>query len=146
MGGNPIYIAKVFVKTGFAGTKYAWKTHLTDDGTQAGLSRSICEEALNQFAESDDSLAGVILEHDISVRDFMLLSLVCDQDCFDIDQLQRALGLGNEDVRDSISRLGAAGMVRPDSELPPEKRDQRVCATGGGHEFARRILRSMDLD
>lgn len=117
---------------------------MTDDGTQAGLSRSICEEALNQFGQSDDSLAGVIGEHDISVRDFMLLSLVCDQNCLDTDQLGRALGLGNEEAFRSILRLSTAGMVRADPKLPPEKRDKRVCATDAGQELARRILNSID--
>ena len=43
------------------------------------LTRSICEEALDSFSQSDDSLADLIEDNHIEVRDFMVLSFVCDQ-------------------------------------------------------------------
>ena len=124
-----------------------WKTDVKDERERAGLSTSICEAALNQFGQSDDSLAGVIGEHDISVRDFMLLSLVCDQNCFDIDQLERALGLENDAVTRSVERLSAASLLCPDVDIPETSLDKRVCASEAGKKLARRILRTIsDFD
>ena len=128
MGSDPIYKTVTFVKTGLA-CAVQWKTYVTDDRERAGLSISICEEALSKFGQSDDSLVGVIREHDISVRDFMLLSLVCDQECFEVEQLARALGLEIEEILRSILRLAAADMVCADPDLPSVKTEKRVCAT-----------------
>lgn len=116
---------------------------MTDERERGGLSHSICEEALNQFGNSEDSLAGVIQEFDISVRDFMLLSLVSDQNCFDIDQLERALGLENDAVMRSVDRLSAASLVGPDRDIPDCGLDHRVCASESGKKLARRILRTI---
>ena len=76
----------------------------------------------------------------------MLLSLVTDQDCFDIDQLERALGLDNEAVRRSVSRLSAAELLCPDADLPDEDLDKRVCVSEAGKELARRIHRTISGD
>ena len=123
-----------------------WKTEVKDERERAGLSVSICEEALDKFGRSDDSLAGLISEHNISVRDFMLLSLVTDQDCFDIDQLARALGLDNETVLRSVSRLSAAELLCPDVDLPDRGLDERVCVSQAGRKLARRILETFSGD
>lgn len=109
---------------------------LTDDIHQ-GLTTSICEEALSRFRSSDDSLAGIIAEQNISVRDFMLLSLVCDQTCFDLDQLARALGLKSADVHHSVERLTAARLLFGQD-------DQRVCVSDAGRELTRRILGTLE--
>lgn len=96
------------------------------------LTPSICEEALNRFSESEDSLAGVIAQHSIEVRDFMLLSIVCDQVEMHIGQLSRALGLSNESVIDCIGRLIRADLVKADRES--------ITTTAAGRLVARRIL------
>ena len=116
---------------------------MTDERERAGLSTSICEEALNKFGDSDDSLAGVINEHGISVRDFMLLSLVSDQDCFDIDQLGRALGLDVDALLRSVARLSAAALLCRDYNLPDRGLDHRVCVSDAGKELTRRILKTI---
>ena len=99
---------------------------------QGELTPSICEEALNRFSESEDSLAGLIAEHSIEVRDFMLLSIVCDQVEMHMGQLSRALGLSNEAVVECIGRLIRAELVRADRES--------ITTTAAGRLVARRIL------
>lgn len=126
--------------------QYIWKTHVTDKRELAGESISICEEALSNFEVSDDSLAGVLRGHDISVRDFMLLSLVADQDCLDIAQLARALGLEKDVVMRSVRRLSAAALMCPDPENPAGDVDGRVCASSTGKTLARRILLTISGD
>jgi hypothetical protein len=120
--------------------QYTWNTHVTDKRERASQSISICEEALYKFEVSDDSLAGVLRRHDISVRDFMLLSLVADQGCFEIEQLARALGLEKDAVKRCVRRLSAAALLGPDLEAPAGDVDSRVCASNMGKALARRIL------
>lgn len=119
---------------------------MADDQARTGLSSSICEEALKRFGQSDDSLANMIEGHNIAVRDFMLLSLVCDQNCFDVPQLRRALGLDELSIFRCIERLANAGLVKPDPSQPTQVRQARVCATPTGQALAKRILDSVGED
>lgn len=105
------------------------------------LTTSICEEALARFRESDDSLAGMIERHAIEVRDFMLLSLLCDQESFDVDQLERALGLGRESIDRCIARLGNAGLVKHNGAGAEAL---VVRTTAAGRILAQRILSDRD--
>ena len=104
------------------------------------LTPSICEEALERFSQSDDSLAGVIESNNIEVRDFMDLSFVCDQRKLSSEQLVRAVGLSRESVRDCIERLSHAGLVR-DQQVPSmlEPRTS-ILPTPAGRIITRRIL------
>ena len=126
--------------------QYIWNTRVSDKRERAGQSISICEEALSKFEVSDDSLAGVFRRHDISVTDFMLLSLVADQDCLDIEQLARALGLEKDVVMRSVGRLSAATLLCSDPETPAGNVDERVCASSAGKTLARRILLTISGD
>lgn len=92
---------------------------------------------MSRFSESDDSLGGLIERHAIRVRDFMLLSLLCDQESFDIGQLERAMGLEPEVLEKSINRLAGAGFVKHNgvaSNIP------EVRTTAAGRILAQRIL------
>ena len=110
------------------------------DSENQNLTRSICEEALSRFSESDDSLAGTIAQYSIGFRDFMMLSLVCDQDAFDVDQLSRALGLTREQTGSSIQRLTEAGLVKHNGATSLMDDGAEVCTTVSGRVLARRIL------
>jgi hypothetical protein len=107
------------------------------------LTPSICEEALNRFSQSEDSLAGVIADHHIDVRDFMILSLICDQDEFSVDQLTRALGLGREAAVQCIETLMSAGLLRIGEDSSLLLADTRIQSTAAGRVFTRRILDNM---
>ena len=113
-----------------------------NDKKQDGLSTSICEEALTHFSNSDDSLAGMIEQYAITVRDFMLLSLLCDQESFDADQLERALGLDRPSVAASINRLTDAGLVKHNGIGTGAEYAADIRTTVAGRLLAQRVLES----
>jgi hypothetical protein len=131
VGTDPIYSATVIVKTAFR-TSLQIGAALGNYTDKSDLTRSICEEALTRFSNSDDSLAGIIEQYSINVRDFMLLSLVCDQGSFDIDQLGRAFGLTRKSAGEAIARLTGAGLVK--------QKGAQVQTTVAGRVLSRRIL------
>ncbi len=102
-------------------------------------SKSICEAALEHYSTLDDSLAELIKQASIEVRDFMILSFVCDQGCMIIEQISRALGLGEESTQECVDRLIMARLVhykRSDSETGD---NLEVTPTSTGRRVARRI-------
>jgi DNA-binding MarR family transcriptional regulator len=104
------------------------------------LSTSICRAALTSFSKSDDSLAGLIEQYSIKVRDFMLLSLLCDQESLDADQLERALGLTSESIARCIDRLSDAGLVKHDGSGPGSALLTEVRTTVAGRLLTQRVL------
>ena len=134
VGTDPIYSATAVVKTTLE-TSHLTGAALGNNNDNSDLTRSICEEALTRFSNSADSLAGVIEQYSITVRDFVLLSLVCDQGSFDLDQLGRAFGLTRESTGEAVVRLTAAGLLKQNGA-----EDARVQTTVAGRVLARRIL------
>jgi len=121
---------------------------LNDGPTAPDLSRSICQEVIDEFSRSDDSLAQMVEDAHLEIRDFMALSLVCDQSTMSLDQLVRALGLSRESVLGCIERLEQVGLLdrgdtasRHDGHEPPEV-ELDVTATAQGRKLTRRILGS----
>lgn len=104
------------------------------------ITPSICEEALDLFSKSDDSLAGLIEQNHIEVRDFMILSFVCDQGEMGVDQLIGALGLSHQTIQDRIERLLNAGFVRHNAMQGQLKPESTICATAQGRTIVQRIL------
>ena len=80
--------------------------------TLSNARTSITEETVAQYLKVGDSLAGLIAEHDLHVRDFVLLSFVCDQGPMDIVQLVDVLGLGRSSTLGCIERLEKTGLIR----------------------------------
>jgi len=117
---------------------------LGNNRTRDDLSPSICEEALNRFSQSDDSLAGIIEQHDIDVRDFMLLSLVCDQGELSMEQLTRALGLSRDSIVACIERLSNAGLLHVAVDVTALASHHAVLATSAGQAFTRRVLDDLE--
>lgn len=115
-------------------------TDLNRDTRPDGLTRSICEEALDRFSHSDDSLAGLIEANNIEVRDFMILSFVCDQNQLAVEQLMRALGLSRESVLDCVERLVQADLVVYRQVATVAEPGNGVSPTSAGRMIARRVL------
>jgi len=105
------------------------------------LSPSICEEALESFSQSDDSLAKIIEAHNIEVRDFMILSFVCDQSELGIEQLMRAIGLSRQSILDCVERLVSAGLVEYEQVSTSSNPGNCVSPTPAGRTITRRILK-----
>ena len=142
VGGDPIYFANRVVKTPTCSST-SLGTQLAGNKRQDGLSTSICEEALSRFSDSDDSLAGMIEQYSITVRDFMLLSLLCDQEALDAEQLERALGLDRPSVGASIERLTDAGLVKHNGLDAGAEYVADIRTTVAGRLVAQRILENM---
>ncbi len=104
------------------------------------LTRSICEEALESFSQSDDSLADLIEDNHIEVRDFMILSFVCDQNEMAIVQLSRALGLSRSSVAGCAERLQTAGLVLYQQVAESAEASDKVIPTPAGRNITERIL------
>jgi hypothetical protein len=115
-------------------------TTLTDKPDQPDLTPSICEEALANFSKSDDSLAGVIEENHIELRDFMILSFICDQNAMSVEQICGALGLSRHSTIDCVGRLMNAGLIDAAIVDDAHASTNRVVPTGAGRTLARRIL------
>ena len=81
------------------------KSSLTD------LRSSITEETVEEYLKVGDSLAGLIAKNGLQVRDFVLLSFVCDQGSMDIARLVNALGLGRSSTLNCINRLEKTGLI-----------------------------------
>ena len=104
------------------------------------LTRSICEEALESLSQSDGSLADLIEDNNIEVRDFMVLSFVCDQNKMTIDQLIGALGLSRSTVVGCAERLQTAGLARYHLVADTADSSDRVTPTPAGRTITDRIL------
>jgi len=119
---------------------------MSDKHLDANLSRSICEEAIEEFSKSDDSLAQLIADAHLDIRDFMALSLVCDQSTLSVDQLVRALGLSRESVLDCVERLEQVGLLARRGNVSGHDGHDisgagiDVSATAQGRRLTRRIL------
>ena len=113
---------------------------LSKTDSHTDLTRSICEEALDSFSQSDDSLADLIEDNHIEVRDFMVLSFVCDQKEMAIDQLTRALGLSRSTVVGCVERLQTAGLARYNLVAETAELSDRVVPTTAGRTITNRIL------
>ena len=104
------------------------------------LTPSICEEALESFSDSEDSLAELIEENHIEVRDFMILSFVCDQNELTVEQLMRVLGLSRTTIIDCIERLQGAGLIDYGQAGETAEASGRVSPTAPGRTITERIL------
>jgi DNA-binding MarR family transcriptional regulator len=115
---------------------------LSKTGPPLELTRSICEAALESLSESDDSLAGLIEENHIDVRDFMVLSFVCDQNEMAIEQLSGTLGFSRSTVIACVERLQTAGLAGYQIIDDTAESSERVIPTAAGREVTDRILSS----
>jgi DNA-binding MarR family transcriptional regulator len=101
---------------------------------------TICEEALESFSHSDDSLAKLVERNNIEVRDFIILSFVCDQDELAVEQLSHVLGLNRDGVLKCLERLQTAGFVHYHQVAETAEASDLVTPTEPGREIASRML------
>jgi DNA-binding MarR family transcriptional regulator len=100
---------------------------------------SISGQSAANFVTQDDSLASLLLNHGITVRDFMLLSFLSDQGSLSVLQLARIVGIEPEKVFQSVKRLSAASLVLRDPKSTDTKTEIMVTLTGRGQQVANRI-------
>lgn len=113
---------------------------VTDKRQPSDITPSIVEEAMTRFSESDDSLAKVVEEQHIEVRDFMILSIICDQGSMSLEQLGSVLGLSKHSIADCVSRLMIADLVAAETSDNSQTASDRAVPTHSGRILTRRIL------
>jgi DNA-binding MarR family transcriptional regulator len=77
--------------------------------------------------------------HDIKVRDFILLSFLSDQGPMSVIRLSRIVGLEPENTLQGLKRLSAANLVQRDPAASNDVMDSIAKLTGRGQEIAGRI-------
>lgn len=103
------------------------------------LTPSICEDVLEEFRNADDTLAGLIEGNHIEVRDFIILSFVCDQGTMTIDLIVSALGLSRESAMSCVERLRNMDFVTFNINEATGKIQDGVSATPYGKTVTQRI-------
>ena len=65
---------------------------MTKKKSLGDITPSICEAVFKEYARLDDSLAELIRENHVQVRDFIILSFVWDQGGLSTEQIAQILG------------------------------------------------------
>ncbi len=108
-----------------------------NDGSISGTSAAL-------FATKDDSLASLLLNHGIKVRDFILLSFLSDQGPMSVIRLARVVGIEPDKTVEGLRRLSAANLVLRDPATSDEKLDSVARLTSRGEEIAGRISSQLE--
>jgi DNA-binding MarR family transcriptional regulator len=106
---------------------------------QKNSDRSISEHSAAHFITQDDSLASLLLNHGIKVRDFVLLSFLADQGPMTVNQLARVIGIEPERILESLKRLSAAGLLLREPNTTDSKSAELAKLTGRGQNIVRRV-------
>jgi len=85
------------------------------------------------------TLADIIDENRITIRDFMVLAFISEHDAMDVGQVSKSMGLKRKSVVESACRLIRAGLA--DAELPvdPNSMANRILPSRAGRVLARQI-------
>lgn len=105
---------------------------------------SIAGLSADQFVTRDDSLAALLLNRGITVRDFILLSFLSDQGPLSIAQLSNVVGIEPNGIMQSLKRLSSVGLVLRAPKGPNEGNNMMVILTGRGQDIARRIADQLE--
>ncbi len=97
------------------------------------------EQSAALFVTQDDSLASLLLNHGIKVRDFVLLSFLADQGSMDIAQLANIVGIDTDRAIKSLQRLSAVGLAIRDPIYDDTTSKQMAKITTYGQDIARRV-------
>ncbi len=106
-------------------------------GKQTGKATSRLSAAL--YVTQDDSLASLLLNRGINVRDFVYLSFLLDRGPMSSAQLASVVGIEPEIVLQSLERLSAAGLVLRKPESMNFERGLIATLTGRGQVIAKRL-------
>ncbi len=105
---------------------------------------SISGRSAELFATKDDSLASLLLNHGIKVRDFILLSFLSDQGPMSVIRLTRVVGIDPDQTLEGLRRLSAANLVLREPATTDEKLDSVARLTSRGEEIAGRISSQLE--
>jgi len=102
-------------------------------------SNSISGQSAEHFITNDESLASLLVNHGILVRDFILLSFLSDQGPMSTLRLSRVIGIEPKNIQQGLKRLSAANLVLREPAPTNNKLDSIARLTSRGEDVARRI-------
>ena len=100
---------------------------------------SISGRSAALYFAHDPSVAHLLLNFGIRVRDFILVSFLSDQGPLTVEQLARVLNIDPLDLLKSVKRLAAAGLVVRDPISPESDFESLVRLTDCGEDMASRV-------
>ena len=105
---------------------------------------SISGMSAAHFISKDDSLASLLLNHGIKVRDFILLSFLCDQGSMNVARLAHAAGVEPKQTLRGLRRLSAANLVIREPAAKSDELEAIARLTARGEEIAGRITDQLE--
>jgi DNA-binding HxlR family transcriptional regulator len=100
---------------------------------------SISGRPAAQFVTQDSSLAGLLLHHNIKVRDLILLSILSEQGPTRIKQLARHVNIAPEILLESVKRLATEGLLSRNPMDTTAGNDSLATLTRRGEDIAGRV-------
>ncbi len=105
---------------------------------------SIAGQSAAHSVALDESLASLLVNHGIVVRDFILLSFLSDQGPMSILRLSRTVGIEPSAALRSLKRLSAASLLVRDPAPQDEEFESIARLTMRGEEIARKIVAQLE--
>ena len=105
---------------------------------------SIAGQSAAHFIAMDDSLASLLLNHGIRVRDFILLSFLSDQGPMSISRLSRVVGIEPDRTLNSLKRLSAVNLVFREPASREAKYESVARLTSRGEDIAAKVSSQID--
>ena len=100
---------------------------------------SISGKSAALFVAQDSSLASVLRSHNVTVRDFVLMSFLNDQGVMSNIQLASIIGVERSNVMDSLTRLVSEGLVLCNSKDAQTEAGVTFGLTENGQSIVGRI-------
>jgi hypothetical protein len=103
------------------------------------ITPSICEAVYEEYSRVNDSLAEVVHKNNIQVRDFIVLSFVCDQGELSIKQVAHILGIGEAETCACASRLVDAKLIEYRENVDKSDTSAQIRITPIGRNVTLRV-------
>jgi DNA-binding MarR family transcriptional regulator len=115
----------------------------SDDTPRDNSDVSISGRSAALFVSNDESIARLLEQHGIKVRDFILMSFLADQGALSVERLARVVCIEPHDVLNSVKRLATAGLVVREFATNGSGRMSIVRLTGRGQDVANSVEREL---
>ena len=97
------------------------------------------EEALESWRVAGDSMGGLLERHGIEIREFVILSYLCEHADLTVQQIAEGVNLSVTTVDFCMSQLGKARLARQNSN-PGIRQTGQMVATRKGKYVVRRAI------
>lgn len=91
------------------------------------------EDALESWREAGDSMGGLLERHGIEIREFVILSYLCEHADFTVQQIAEGVSLSATTVDFCVSQLGKARLARQNNKTEIRQPARMVATRKGKH-------------